>query len=243
MLYVRVATGFVPGGPNNHESTTPADVPGFYGPSKTTNYEAGIKAGFFENHLNLDLSAFDVEWHDLQLLGIVGSFSTNVTGGGARSKGVEWSTTYTSGTGLSLGLNGAYTDAVLTQDTPSVIGGKAGQRLPGVPLWEGSASAKYVHPIFGNYSGYVGVDWRFSGKRFGDFEPIPPRQEIPSYNFVNFRVGTLTDKWGLAFYVKNVANKIAINYLRDWGSDGSTALQSASVYLPRTIGVEVTANY
>jgi iron complex outermembrane receptor protein len=243
MLYARIASGFVPGGPNAVFRGSAGVVPLSYDSSTTVNYEAGIKSGLFENHVTVDISAFDIEWKKIQLLATIGGLSGVVNGGGARSDGVEWNFAYAPIRGLTLNLNGAYTDAHLTQATPSSVGGMTGDHLPAVPEWAGSASAEYRRPISDRWSGFAGVDWRFTGSRYAEFEPTTPRQKMPSFNIVDMRVGAETGRWSLAFYVKNVANELAINYVQDKGVDGGLTEQSAAVYQPRTVGVTLTASF
>ena len=243
MLYVRVASGYVPGGVVGRTAVTPATIPNSYGPSKTVNYEAGIKNSLIDGRLNVELSAFDIEWHDLQFNTVVGGFGVKSTSGAARSTGAEWNVTYAPITGLSLGFNGSYTDAHLIQATSPVVGGKVGDRLPTVPLWQTSASARYEYPISSGLSGFGGVDWRFSGKRAADFEATLPRQWMPSFNFVDLRAGVSSDAWTFTLYAKNVGNKTGINYLVDWGAIGGNPIQSASVYTSRTIGAEVSVHF
>jgi iron complex outermembrane receptor protein len=244
MLYARVATGFVPGGATGVAPDRGAPLT--YSPSTTVNYETGIKSRLLDNHFTIELSAFDVEWRDIQVYGVSATtgLSFNENAGTARSDGVEWQFAYIPISGLTLEFNGAYTDARLTQATPSNVGGKAGDRLPAVPLWETSASAKYERSLFGNLSGFGGVDWRFSGSHYGDFEPTGPRPLAPSFNIVDLRAGVETKMWSAAFYVKNVGNEIPIYYLRNNTLEqGGLGVQSASIGTPRTIGVELTANF
>lgn len=241
MLYARVASGFAPGGPN--DATLLSNLQHSYQSSTTVNYEAGLKGSYLDNHLTLELSAFDIEWSRIQLNAIINSFGTVTNGGNARSTGAEWNVAFVPLTGLTLDFNGAYTDAYLTTDAPASVGGHAGERLPATPLWESSASADYEHPLFDDYSGFVGFNWRFSGSRYAEFEPASPRQEMPSFNLVDARIGIEKSNWSLTFYCKNIANALAINYVEDETLLSGNGLQSAAVYPPRTFGVELTSNF
>jgi outer membrane receptor protein involved in Fe transport len=243
MLYGRIATGFVPGGPNDVVPT--AHLPPSYSSSTTNNYEIGLKGSWLDGALTSNISAFLIDWHKIQLDAVIGGFGSVVNGGTAESKGIEWDLGYVPLPGLTLNFNGAYTDAYLTQATPPSVGGQVGDRLPSSPLWETSASAEYEHPLFADYSGFVGLDWRFSGSRYADFVAIGsgPRPDMPSYNLVNLRVGVEQDFWTLTFYVKNVGNAFAINYVKPETLAGGTGPQDATIYTPRTIGLELTARF
>ncbi len=241
MLYARVASGFVPGGPS--DATALSNLPHSYSSSTTVNYEAGLKGSYFDDHLTLEVSVFDIEWKSIQLNAIINSFGTVTNGGNARSTGAEWNLAYVPVAGLTLDFNGAYTDAYLTTDAPASVGAHAGDRLPGTPMWETSLSADYEHTLFADYAGFVGFNWRFAGSRYAEFEPAGPRQELPSYNIVDARVGVDWNRWSLAFYCKNIGNARAINYTQDETLATSNGLQSAAVYPPRTLGVELTAKF
>jgi iron complex outermembrane receptor protein len=241
MLYARIASGFVPGGPNDAIPGSP--LPNTYSSSTTVNYEAGIKSTMLDGRLIAELSAFDIQWRDIQLVAVINSLGTIANGGTAQSDGVEWNFTYLPVKGLSLNFNGAYTDARLTQATPASVGGRVGNRLPAVPLWEGSASADYRRPLPGQYVGFAGADWRFTGNRFSEFTVVGPRQEMSSFNIVDLRIGAETSRWTGTVYVKNVGNKIAVNYVQPELLANGTPAQSATVYMPRTVGFDVTVHF
>jgi iron complex outermembrane receptor protein len=241
MVYGRIATGYVPGGPNDVIPT--AHFPSSSSSSTTDNYEVGLKGSWFDGILTADISAFLIDWHKIQVVATVGGFGTATNGGTAQSKGIEWNFGYVPVTGLTLNFNGAYTDAYLTAATPASVGGQVGDRLPSSPLWETSASAEYEHSLVDDYSGFVGLDWRFSGSRYADFSAAGPRQDMPSYNLVNLRLGVEANAWTVEAYVKNVGNAVAINYVRPETGLGGAGPQDATIYPPRTIGLELTGRF
>jgi iron complex outermembrane recepter protein len=240
MLYARIAKGYVPGGPNDIVPTVQA--PRTYSSSTTINYEVGLKSSFLDNRLTSELSAFYIDWRDIQVLAIVAGLGSFANGGTARSDGAEWTLAYAPLRGLTLDLNGAYTDARLTQDTPVTVGGTSGERLPLVPLLAMSAGASYARPLTGTYSAILGLDWRFTGDRFANFSANGPRQSMPGFNIVDLRAGIQTSRWTLTLYAKNVGNKIAIENLQPETLAGGSGPQSAVVFTPRTVGASVTVN-
>jgi len=240
MLYARVASGFVPGGPNDAIATAP-NFPRSYQNSTTVNYEIGLKDTLLGGRLTSELSVFHIDWRRIQLSALIDSFGTITNGGGARSDGAEWNVAYVPIKGLTLGFNGAYVNAYLTQPTPESVNGLAGDRLPTAPLWSASASAEYSYPIMSDLSGFLGVNWHFSGKRYADFSAVGPRQQMPSYHIVDFRAGVETAKWSAALFVKNATNRIAFNYLIPETPDGGFGAQSATINTPRTIGITLAA--
>jgi len=238
MLYARIAEGFVPGGPNDVTPTDP-NISHTYQASTTLNYELGLKSALLNDHLTAEISVY---WHKIQLEASIGGLRSFTNGGTAQSKGVEWNFVYAPLAGLNLGFNGAYTDAYLTAPTPSSLNGQIGDRLPSSPLWETSTSASYERPLFSNYPGFVGFNWRFNASRYGDFENIGPRQKMPGFDIFDLRAGLKTDNWTVALYVKNIGNALAISYVRDETLADGLGAQSGAVYTPRTIGITLSAN-
>ena len=109
-VYGRVATGFRPGGPNVLPPGAPADVPRTYDSDRLTSYELGLKAGGGPaDKFSLDLSAFYLDWEDIQLFLVVNDFGINGNGGTAVSKGLELAASLYPTSGLTLSANGAYT--------------------------------------------------------------------------------------------------------------------------------------
>lgn len=246
MLYARIASGFVPGGPNDVFFGAAGGTGNFaasYKSSTTINYEAGLKSTLLDGRLTLQVSAFDIDWRDIQLNVLTHGFTIITNGGNAKSDGVEWTFAYAPIQGLTVGFSGDYTDAHLTQNTPPSAGGHSGDRLPSVPLWQSSATAEYRRPIHQLYDGFVGASWVFTGSRYADFEPASPRQQMPSFDILNLHGGLQTQKWTFALYIKNVGNKKAINYLIDETGAGGSGPQSAVLYQPRTLGATFAASF
>jgi iron complex outermembrane recepter protein len=242
MVYARIATGFVPGGPND---TIPgATVPATYHSSTTTNYEVGVKGSAAEGRFSYDFDVFDVEWKDIQLNAIIDNFESITNGGKARSDGVEGGVGFVPVQGLTLTLNGAYTNARLTQNTPPSFGGLAGDRLPLSPYFAGTAAISYERPLWTDVSGFAGVEWHYDGGRLSEFEMGLPRQDLPAYSLVDLHAGLMFRHFTLTAYVKNVGDVQAINSVGQESVPlrGATAL-TASILPPRTIGLTLGVQF
>jgi len=242
MTYARIATGFVPGGPND---TIPgATVPATFHSSTTTNYEVGVKGSAAEGRFSYDFDVFDVKWQDIQLEAIVDNFESITNGGAARSDGVEGGVGFIPVQGLTLSLNGAYTNARLTENTPTSFGGLAGDRLPLSPFFGGTAAISYEHPLWTDVSGFAGLEWHYEGGRLSEFEMGLPRQDLPAYSLVNLHAGLSFHNVTLTAYVKNVGDVQAINSVAQEALPlrGMSAL-SASINPPRTIGLTLGAKF
>jgi iron complex outermembrane receptor protein len=240
MAYARIATGFVPGGPN--DVIPGSTLPATFGSSTTTNYELGVKGSAAEGRVTYDFDVFDVEWQDIQLEAVINNLAAITNGGAARSNGVEGGVGLVPVQGLTLSLNGAYTNARLTQNTPASFGGLAGDRLPLSPYFAGTAAISYERPLWSDVSGFAGLEWHYNGDRMSDFEFGAPRQDLPAYSLVDLHAGLKFHNFTLTAYVKNVGDVRAINTVSTETLAGVSAL-SAVINPPRTIGVQLAAKF
>jgi iron complex outermembrane recepter protein len=248
MAYVRVASGYRPGGPNALPPITPTGVPTSYQADSTVNYEIGLKTLQLDNRLSIDVDAFLIKWKKIQLYEFVDNFGINANGGTASSKGVEWSFALTPFEGLNLTLNGAYVDAYLTADAPAT-GGVTGDQLPYAPKWSNSLDADYTWSAFGNYSAFAGATWSYIGSRFDDFGAtatvqnnavvfVPnTRADLGGYNTLNLRVGLQDQRWSFELYCKNIADSRGLTFYTNTGTPNSGG--AIVIQQPRTIGVTI----
>ncbi|MGH8110720.1 MAG: TonB-dependent receptor, partial [Rhodanobacteraceae bacterium] len=88
MVYARVASGFLPGGPNIVTVAIPG-VPKTFSPTELTDYELGLKSSFLDDRLVTDLSAYYIDWTKIPLTTFVSPFTFLGNGGQAKSKGLE----------------------------------------------------------------------------------------------------------------------------------------------------------
>lgn len=241
-LYARVAKGYRPGGPNAVNPLAPAAVPRTFQSDSIVNYEAGIKSDLFDRSVSVELTAFYITWDHIQLLADVGGFGVNTNGGSAQSKGVEGAITYVPMPGLTLSANGAYTQANLTADTPAILGGKDGDRLPYSAPASGSLSADYGRPLSDAVRMFVGASVRFEGRRRSDFNGSVGQTSVPAYTSVDLRGGLEWGGYRAELYVKNLTDERGILSLEGIGSTPNGAVQ-AGLIRPRTIGVSLSASY
>ncbi|HTD75803.1 MAG TPA: TonB-dependent receptor [Steroidobacteraceae bacterium] len=246
LAYVRVATGFRPGGPNLPTPTLP-NPPTFKSDS-TKNYEIGFRTDLFDKRFSVDMAVFYIDWKDIQILSIVntpaGPVGINGNSGSAKSKGVEWNFGWRPLDGLTIGLLGAYTDAHLTADAPG-LGANSGDKLPFVPNVSTTLNVDYRWPAFGNYSAYVGASETYTGARFTSFSPssdvVVPHVKLPVYNTLQLRVGLDSDRYSAQLYGNNITNSRGI---QDYSSEGgANQTGTASFIQPRTIGIELGVKF
>jgi iron complex outermembrane recepter protein len=252
MIYARVATGYRPGGPNALPPLAPASVPTTYQSDRTTNYELGTRTGFLDNRLSVDVAAFLINWQKIQLFEFIENFGINANGGTATSKGVEWTFGLTPTEGLNFLLTGAYVDAYLTANAPAA-GGTDGDELSYVPRWSGSLDGSYTWHAVGNFDGFFGATWSYTGSRISDFAAsttivngavafVPdPRADLPSYNTVNLRAGLDNSRWSFELYMKNIGDARGIASYANGGTPNLGG--EIGLIQPRTLGAVVTVRF
>jgi len=179
MIYARVATGYQPGGPNVALPGMPPQVDS----SMLDSYEIGLKSQFADRRVTLDLSAFRIDWEDIQVASSFNGVGGLVNGGEATSEGMELSSLFRVTDALMIGFNAAYTDARIKNDfEPTVIRqatpdgefdvilwtGLAGDRMPYSPKWSWAATAEYAFATTNGFSGQIGAALRWVGDRLND---------------------------------------------------------------------------
>jgi len=264
MVYAKAATGYQPGGPNILAPGLPPVVDS----SMLTSYEIGMKSAFADNRVVLDLTAYQIDWEDIQVASQVNGISGLVNGGEATSRGIEASALFRPIEGLTLGLNAAYNDAKIDEDFPTIIvpagpaqvevnTGLKNDRMPYVPDLTWSLTADWYVPINGNWSanfggGFRWVDDRTNGTterqvvRLLDPPTVLDEQVtvplvIDSYYALDLYAAFSNDNWTLRAYMKNATDERAYSTMNDITNQvtDETHHTAASPIQPRTFGVEV----
>ena len=240
MLYARIASGYQPGGPNLALPGVPPSVDA----STLTNYELGWKFVSDDHRWLFDVAAFDIEWDKIQVSANNGVVSYLANGGTARSRGLELSTLFMPVAGLRFGLNAAYTDAVLTEDVPS-LGGLNGDRLPSIPQWAWSATGDYSFPLSGGWTGRVGGGLRYFGDTRSALEHAPNSYPQDSYTAIDLNADVSNDRWTVRVFIKNLTDKRVYTNLSPLPSaaTGEVAQVKGVPLQPRTIGIGFDARF
>jgi outer membrane receptor protein involved in Fe transport len=113
--------------------------------------------------------------------------------------------------------------------------------MPFSSPYSASLSVQQDFPLVGSWSGFVGAQVDYVGRRLGEFTSPPPevRQIYPSYIKDNLRAGAKSGPWTLDLFANNVTDSRGVL------SGGTGAyLPYAFHYLhPRTIGISVARTF
>lgn len=254
MAYLRIATGYRPGGPN---STGVTGIPLSFKSDTVTSYEAGLKGAIPAARISYEAAVFQIDWDDIQLLttDVVSQFTYYTNGSTARSRGVELSGRWSPVRGFSIDGAMTYLDAKLTDALRSPAGaspiyGAKGDRLPGSAKFSASLSGEYDWSVGGGFSAFAGASLAYVGERYAEFANILPtaaaneaygaRVKLPSYTTIDLRGGVYNDDWRIQAYLKNVGNKRGVI---EATTRGGTSSPQAIFLQPRTVGVTVTRSF
>jgi iron complex outermembrane recepter protein len=220
MTYVRLASGYRPGSAN----VPLLGIPGSIQADTLINYEAGIKSAWHDRKLQLHAALYQIDWKHIQVTALAPpplDVSYGENGNTATVRGFETAAKLSPISSLQLGLNVAFTHAVLTEPMPSnsTLVGNSGDRLPYVPIWSSSLTAEYTRPVRLDWMGTLGAGWRYTGQRYTTVNNpgncptnCAGAATVPSlmpYWVIDMHGGVSNDRWSLRFAVRNLTNKTA----------------------------------
>jgi outer membrane receptor protein involved in Fe transport len=257
IVYATVANGYRPGGSENAELPDNFDelcgdelaelgitnVPLSTKPDSLWSYELGGRTTGFGGRLQASVSAYHIDWTDIQLLAFLEcGYSFEFNGGKAESDGMELEFTAFLTDSLKLAFGGAYIDAHLTEDLPTT-GAPAGSKLPGVAQlsWNVSVDQRIEFGQDRTLFAYAG--FRYVDESVANIPP--PGQPLlgsPAYEIVDLRIGFETSNWAVSLFAQNLLDEYAIvNFVDDGGLN--VAGDWNNIIRPRTIGLDVRVNF
>jgi len=262
MLYALYSEGFRPGGTNRNRGTP--FFPATYDADKLENIEIGTKNTLANGRVRLNATYFDMSWNDYQLEVVDPSSRTcgndnappepacgqpwqkvvaNV--GNASSKGLELQVDFAATKNLSVGANGTWLDAKLTEDVDIGFILPKGSRLPLSPEFKGSLYAQYDWPVswFNANNAWFRLQWSYTGDMLNQVEPLTiddgpaPQIKQPAYNIGDLRFGIDHDNWSFQAFVNNVTDERAVLFANPYEMDYFFGRSRVTVNRPREMGI------
>ena len=210
------------------------------------NYELGMKSSLFDDRVNLNISAFNINWDNtLQTNRLACGFQYVANSGSAKNKGVEVELQAAPVEGLNISMGFGYTDAKITKGD-DLIGTVKGDRILQVPEVTFNAAAEYSFPLFADWEGYVRGDYSYYDDSLSANNAsgtIPPRVR-DSFELLNFRIGAYqAGSWHVALFMKNATNDHA-----NLSDNRSIAAEKPGrprivTNRPRSFGIEVRKDF
>jgi len=257
LLYAAASEGFRMGGTNFPLPDTDAcraevlartgleEIPAGYDSDSLWNYELGLKKGLANGRVTTNVAAFYMDWDQTQVAtGSLCQLNGEVINvGSVKSQGFEVELQAAVTTGLTVGVNAAYVDAVIQEDyappgsTLPPIAVK-GQALPDIPKWSWNILGQGIFPISGAVQGFVRGDYSHRDERVSYFSYAPQYAGIraDAYDLLNLRTGVYWEHWEFAIFMENVTNELP-SLLGRSGLASSQGFRPLDLTLrPRTVG-------
>jgi iron complex outermembrane recepter protein len=257
LFYVSAAKGFrVGGGNGNVPSVCNYTAPTTYKSDYLWSYEVGAKNTLFGGRLQVDSSAFHIEWSQIQqLIGLACSipidFTTN--GGSAASNGFDLALQALVTDQLKVNLAVGYANAYFTSSVhdqlgnPLILSGDKIGFLPQVNApWNVNLNFTYDVPLPQDAVFHVRGEQQYNSRNPGPFNSqIPGSPQYtplltpdPPTHLTNVRLGYSRHNMDLWLFTDNLFNSHPL--LSAFNEPGSS-LNTYNTFRPRTVGL--MANY
>lgn len=227
-VYGLVSKGYKAGGVNVGHDSSRDPFSDKFKPERLWNYEVGFKSELLDNRLRLNISAFYLDWQNLQLQTFYFLDPTDISSQveltnnvrKARSKGAEFEFAAIPVEGLTLSGGLGYLDAKMLSDETIVVTGRLpvdveGLVIPKSPKWTWNLDFEYEFstPVG---EAYLGANWAHRSNSYADLEaagreqlgrPVFPYR-LPTFNVVSLRAGLeINEKIRISAFVENLLSE------------------------------------
>jgi len=238
LIYGNYARGFRTGG-ISQLSSDPSQPLVNYEPEFSDNFEIGSKNTFWDNCLQLNLSAFYTLVNNAQVPTLILPDAITVTKnlGKLNSKGFEIELMAIPLKGLQLQHNFGYTYARYTK-LILPINGQAVNNLGNRPVFSPNVTAitalqyDYTFGTKHNITWQTRSEWLYFGDQFFDLANTINQK---AHSLFNASTGLSVKKLSVVFWIRNIGNKRYIDYAYDFGA--------SHLGNPRTYGISVKKTF
>jgi len=239
MVYALADKGFRFGGPNVNPPSATNPFPPNYKPDSLWNYELGTRTNWLDRKLQLDATAFYIDWSNIQVrLGTASGLAYATNLGKAANYGFESTTLWRPTRALSLQGSLTYLNATLKEPFQSGANVEpAGAVLPGASKWNFSSSVSYQ--LFGlPLQPSILFSDRYISSAPGGFGFVVPVTQ-GNYNVLDSRI---------TGHIKDIEATVFVNNITDRkGVTNASAYPGNPVerYIlrPRTVGLTLDYRY
>jgi iron complex outermembrane receptor protein len=251
LLYANAAKGYKAGAFGTLPVIRPAqDLPVVQ--ESVLAYEVGFKAAALSHKVELSGAAFHYDYDDKQLLASTfvgapfGTLPALVNIPRSRIEGAELDATVRPWRSFTLQVGGTYIDSKVLGSyvISSPVGGGAtdtinigGEAFPATPKWQVDANAEYTHPLWSDWTGFVGLGSTYQSTAQSTFGNIPDLQ-MPSYELLDLRVGANKQNLHVEFWGRNITDRYYVVH-----AFRSTDAITRTTGMPATYGITVRANF
>ncbi len=232
--YLRYATGYRPGGPNQGAAFKdpltglPLSAPTFDS-DELASYEVGFRTETQDRRFSVDVAAYYIDWSDIQISVVRNGIGARANApGGATINGAELTLSARPTRSFTVTGTYAYQDATLSEANTDLRAAKDA-RLPNVPHSTATLDTDYVFSQEG-LRPTIGATVRHVGERMAVITANSYR--LPEYTSIDLRGGITLGSADLQLFVHNLSDERGqLSTFISSGISGITILQ------PRTYGV------
>ena len=261
LFYATAAKGYRIGGTNAPLSTNCAidlqgysSVPADYSSDSVWSYEIGAKNKLFGHRLEIDSSAYHIDWSNIQQLVYVSNcgqqFVDNL--GKAQSNGFDVQIAAHPVRGLTVESSVGYTHATFSNTVNKNPGNAlnivtAGDHIETQP-WSFMLGVTYETKVLGDHDAYARADYEYhSGSAItpvtdaanGGYDP--EAQPTPATGYVSLRAGLRWQGYDLSLFANNLLN--AHPNLTRYSEVIGNPIHRDFTFRPRTVGLTAAYRY
>lgn len=216
---------------------TDVDIPFTYGSDEIHNWELGVRTNWADNRIFADITAFYVDWKNLQILQRAGVFAFTDNVGGAEVKGVEFGLGALLTDQWSLHVNGSYQDAKITRDFDSGEFGlvPSGTTLPQAPKFTGAVQLRHSMTR-GSIDADSALTYSYrSSSKNNLLNTIP----LESFGTLDLAMSVQNHAWALKPRFSLIGKNLTDEEVALFGFTIGTAANAVSINQPRHVMLKV----
>jgi iron complex outermembrane receptor protein len=240
MTYATFSQGFKGGGFTDRVSFPVSSAPTFK-PERVESYELGAKTSLFDKRLTANLSAFYIDYTNIQVLVATGIAPTIQNAAAGRVQGVELDVQALLAPGLIFSGGIGHIDAKYTSVNPLATEITLNKKFPKSPKWTYNASLSYEANLDGHGSLTPRVDWYYRSQVFNDALNAALASQ-KSYHLINAGITyrNPSQSWSLELMGKNLTDQ---RYLLNAKSNGAQGFVSGAYARPREWSLSLQAAF
>jgi len=197
------------------------------------NYELGSKLTMLDGRLLVNTSIYQMNWKDIPVTAVMGcGRAVTLAAGEARTRGVEFETSYYINSSFKLDVSASYVKAKITEGGTGV--GQTGDRLAGAPEFSTRIGLAYDFELAGN-DAYIQGDYAYTGNYYAQVGEQGPK--LGDYGLINLNMGVRLGNVDLSVYAKNLTNEDDLTSAQVIFLN--TPFQRHSRLRPRTVGLRL----
>jgi iron complex outermembrane recepter protein len=195
----------------------------------TDNFEIGFRSTLADGALNLNGSAFYIDYSNQQVTSVIATppFRQTANIPDTEIRGVEMDFNWDVAESFQFNGSFGYLNAERSD----------GGEVPVTPKWTANLGGQYTHPLDNGLDLISRADWRYQGEHFS-LDGGGIRYDIDAANLIDVRIGVQSDHWKLVGFAKNLTDE---QTALDPGFLGAFFVRDYTD--PRQVGVELSVDF